>query len=298
MPDFKSLHMMGGLPLPTLGFLQGWKASLVYLPVAIPFALLTVIGGVNVTESARVGGDDFNTRQILLVEALATLLAGVCGGVVQSTPYIGQPAYKAMGSRSGYTFLTGLFIGLGGIIGFVSVIVTLIPNGILAPILIFVAIDITAQAYLACPPAHAQAVAFAHIPSLARVLAIKLGQYVPHDEYVKQLNSGKGLSELQVNLALGNGFILTAMLWGAFLAELTDRRLKKAALYILICAAFSFLGVIHSPYEDGSMYKTLALEGKPEMVRNLFTLAYTCLAALIYALSFTKESREEPTSHH
>ena len=50
------------------------------------------------TESARVAGDDYNTRDILLTEAVATLIAGVCGGVAQSTPYIGQPAYKRMGA--------------------------------------------------------------------------------------------------------------------------------------------------------------------------------------------------------
>jgi len=73
-----------------------------YLPLALPFAILTVIGGINVTESARIAGDDYRTRDILLTEAIATLIAGVCGGVSQSTPYIGHPAYKAMGGRAGY----------------------------------------------------------------------------------------------------------------------------------------------------------------------------------------------------
>jgi AGZA family xanthine/uracil permease-like MFS transporter len=90
-----------GLPLPTLDFLKGFVPALKYLPIAIPFGLLTVIGGINVTESARVAGDEFNTREILLTEAVSTLIAGVCGGVAQSTPYIGQPAYKQMGSRAG-----------------------------------------------------------------------------------------------------------------------------------------------------------------------------------------------------
>ena len=76
-----------------------------------------MVGGINVTESARVAGDDYNTRDILLTEAVATLVAGVCGGVAQSTPYIGQPAYKRMGSRAGYTLLTGIFIGWAGCSG-------------------------------------------------------------------------------------------------------------------------------------------------------------------------------------
>jgi AGZA family xanthine/uracil permease-like MFS transporter len=134
------LHL--GFPTPTLDFLKGFLPALTYLPLAAPFALLTVVGGINVTESARVAGDDYPTRDILLTEAVATLVAGLCGGVAQSIPYIGQPAYKQMGARAGYTLLTGLFIGLGGVLGYVSFIVELIPRAMLAPILIFVALDI------------------------------------------------------------------------------------------------------------------------------------------------------------
>ena len=116
-----------------------------YLPLALPFAILTVIGGINVTESARIAGDDYNTRDILLTEAIATLIAGVCGGVSQSTPYIGHPAYKAMGGRAGYTLATGLFIGLGGMLGYIAFMADALPKPALAPILVFVALDITEQ---------------------------------------------------------------------------------------------------------------------------------------------------------
>ncbi|NNN07279.1 MAG: hypothetical protein HKL90_15410, partial [Elusimicrobia bacterium] len=80
-PVVAQLHF--GLPVPTLDFLKGVGPALKFLPIALPFGLLTVIGGINVTESARVAGDDFNTRDILLAEAVATLIAGVCGGVAQ-----------------------------------------------------------------------------------------------------------------------------------------------------------------------------------------------------------------------
>src|SRR3989442_5664802 len=109
-----------GRPTPTLGFVSGLRRALKYLPISIPFGLLTVVGGINVTESARVAGDDYDTRSILLTEAIATLIAGVCGGVAQSTPYIGQPAYKRLGARAAYTLLTALFIRVGGMLGLVS----------------------------------------------------------------------------------------------------------------------------------------------------------------------------------
>jgi AGZA family xanthine/uracil permease-like MFS transporter len=253
-----------------------------------------------VTESAKVAGDDYNTRSILLTEAIATLIAGLCGGVAQSTPYIGQPAYKRMGSRAGYTLMTGLFIGLGGILGFVSFFVELIPRAVLAPILIFVALDIVVQSFLACPARHAPAVAFAFFPTVARLLSIKLGnpEFVPVENFQKLLTaSGKSLPELLVTIALGNGFILTAMLWGGFLAELIDRKLKTCAVYLFLLAGLTFFGVIHSASPDGIMYLPWMLDEFMRKIPYQFTVAYVAFAMMLLLFSLTKESREPMPDH-
>jgi AGZA family xanthine/uracil permease-like MFS transporter len=287
------LHL--GFPIPTLLFLHGISPALKYLPIAIPFGILTVVGGINVTESARVAGDDFKTRDILLTEAVATLVAGLCGGVAQSTPYIGQPAYKRMGSRAGYTLLTGIFIGLGGMLGYVSFIVELIPRAVLAPILIFVALDIVVQSFHACPARHAPAVAFAFFPTLARLLSIKLSNpdVVPAAVFQSLLNApGRSLPEVLVTIAVGNGFIITAMLWGAFVAELIDRRLKSSALYLAVLALLSFFGIIHSASPDGLMYFPWTLSGLAQQIPIQFTLAYLVLGGLFLVLSLSRENRE------
>lgn len=294
-----TLHF--GLPIPTLDFLKGMGEAVKYLPIAIPFAVLTVVGGINVTESARVAGDDFKTRDILLTEAVATLVAGICGGVAQSTPYIGQPAYKAMGSRAGYTLLTGIFIGLGGFLGYVGFIVELIPRAVIAPILIFVGLDIMCQAFHACPIRHAPAVALAYFPTVARLLQIKLSNpaMVPPEIFAKQLALvDKALPELQIIVALGNGFILTGMLWGAFMAKLIDRQVRMAAVYVLACAALTFFGIIHSAIPDGNMYLPWTLSYPANQVPFQFTLGYVVLAALLLALSFSKESKEGRAPEH
>jgi AGZA family xanthine/uracil permease-like MFS transporter len=290
-----------GLPTPTLGFTEGFTRALTYLPISIPFGLLTVVGGINVTESARVAGDDYNTRSILLTEAIATLVAGLCGGVAQSTPYIGQPAYKRMGARAGYTLLTGLVIGLGGMLGFVSFFVELIPRAVLAPILIFVALDIVAESFLACPARHAPAVAFAFFPTVARLLAIRLSnpEVVPPENLQRLLDRpGRSLPETLVIFALGNGFILTAMLWGGFLAELIDRRLGRSVVYLLIMAALTFVGVIHSALPDGVMYLPWALPTGARAIPYQFAVAYAVLAGTLLLLSFTKGSKEKREDRH
>ena len=49
-------HLQAAAPVPTLGFLDGLERAIDFLPLALPFALLTVVGGINVTESARAAG--------------------------------------------------------------------------------------------------------------------------------------------------------------------------------------------------------------------------------------------------
>lgn len=290
-PPSMQLHF--GAPIPTLSFLDGFVEALKYLPIALPFAILTIVGGINVTESARVAGDDFRTRDILLTEACSTLVAGVCGGVAQTTPYIGQPAYKAMGSRAGYTLLTGLFIGLGGMLGYVSFFVESIPRAVLAPILIFVALDIIVQAFKAVPAAHTPAVAFSFFPNIARLLQIQLSNpdIVPASKFNELLTlPGKALPQMLLIVALGNGFILTAMLWGAFVAKLIDRKLKQAAVYLLITAAFTFFGIVHSSSPGGNMYFPWQLSGAFQQIPYQFTTAYLVFAAMLFILSYTRSA--------
>ncbi len=160
-------------PWPTLAWMSALDDVLPYLPLALPFALATVVGGIDNTESASAAGDEYRTRDILLTEAIATIAAGSCGGVVQNTPYIGHPAYKAMGARSGYTLATGLVIGAGAAIGVVSLLVSLLPEAAVAPILIFIGLEITAQAFGASPPRHAPAVALSFVPAVAAVVLIQ-----------------------------------------------------------------------------------------------------------------------------
>ena len=112
-------------------------------------AFLRTLPGEHVIVEAA--GDDYRTRDILLVESVANLLAGFLGGVAQTTPYIGHPAYKAMGARAGYTFLTGIVIGLAAIFGVLGVIIDFIPEVVVAPILLFVGLAITEQAFVASP---------------------------------------------------------------------------------------------------------------------------------------------------
>jgi AGZA family xanthine/uracil permease-like MFS transporter len=286
-----------GFPIPSLGFVEGMGVALTqYLPMAIPFAILTVVGGINVTESARLAGDDYPTRDILLTEAVATLLAGVCGGVSQSTPYIGHPAYKAMGGRAAYTLACALFVGLGGMLGYIPLMAKILPLACLAPILIFVAYDIVAQSFHATPKAHAAAVCFAIFPSVAQLLRITLDKANPVllssalDPDMVAETAKIPLSFVDnfgVFVMLANGFILTAMLWGAFLAFLIDHRFGATAATLALCSALSLFGVIHSVLPTGGIYLpwSAALGGSAAPYH--WAASYALVALMIVALGTT-----------
>jgi adenine/guanine/hypoxanthine permease len=289
-----------GLPLPTLGFLKGMPIAVRdYLPLALPFAILTVIGGINVTESARIAGDDYKTRDILLTEAIATLIAGVCGGVSQSTPYIGHPAYKAMGGRAGYTLATGVFIGLGGILGYIAFMADALPKPALAPILVFVALDITEQSYHATPKRHAAAVTLAVFPSVAQLVQIFLSQVYNGalmSAAIDPVGTMKATGILNpdfigtvgVMVLLAHGFILTAMLWGGAVAFLIDRKIPAAAATLAACAVLALFGFIHSITPTGGIY--LPWHTGSTLPYH-WTAAYLAFAVLILVLGSTAAFR-------
>ncbi len=146
------------------------------LPIMLPFALATIVGGIDCTESAAAAGDEYDTRTILLTEGIASIAAGACGGVIQNTPYIGHPAYKAMGGRAAYTMATAAFIGAAGLFGWFTHLFDWLPEAAAFPILVFIGLEIAAQSFRATPERHFPALALAILPALAYLALIPVDQ--------------------------------------------------------------------------------------------------------------------------
>jgi AGZA family xanthine/uracil permease-like MFS transporter len=218
-------------------------AALAKLPVILPFALATIVGGIDCTESAAAAGDEYDTRSVLLTEGVASVAAGLLGGVIQTTPYIGHPAYKKMGGGAGYTLATALFIGAAGCFGWFAVFYNWLPEAAMFPILVFVGLEITAQSFLATPTRHYPALAFAVLPALAFLITIPLNTVLAGRAPV----SPDGFAIVQTLRCLANGFLITSLLWGAALAMILDGKLVRAASYFGIAALCTLFGIIHSP---------------------------------------------------
>ncbi|MFM8891625.1 MAG: permease, partial [Planctomycetia bacterium] len=216
-----------------LEWLEAWPDTVRYLPIVIPFALGTVVGGIDCTESAAAAGDEYDTGRVIAVEGVATIVAGACGGVIQTTPYIGHPAYKAMGGRAAYTLATAVFIGLAGLTGTFAYLYQAIPGPAILPILVFIGLEITAQSFHATPPRHHPAVAIACVPALAALVTIQADKLLA----AGAAPAGGLARELVSIRLLASGFIGTSLLWAGLVAALIDRRLRAAAAWCLAAAA-------------------------------------------------------------
>ncbi len=284
---------VGWLEVFRFEWVGAMRDTVQYLPVVIPFALATVIGGIDCTESAAAAGDEFDTNRVIGVEALATLVAALCGGVIQTTPYIGHPAYKAMGGRAAYTLATALFVGSAGLIGYFGYLYILIPKATVFPILMFVGLEITAQSFLATPKRHYAAVVLACVPALAALAMLYVDKILGDPAIVAAGVTADTLvnSSLQVEIQtlriLANGFIVTSLLWASAMAALIDQRLRKAAVYFGIAALLTLFGIIHSPLPGGPMFlpwgDTLTAEARHLMLS--YAGGYAAVTALLLAWS-------------
>lgn len=294
------------------GWFSRMQDTFNYLPLIIPFALATVVGGIDCTESAIAAGDKYDTRTVIAVEAFATLVASFCGAVIQTTPYIGHPAYKAMGGRAAYTLVTAIFMGLMGTIGLFGYFYQFIPAVAVFPILVFVGVEITAQSFLATPRRHYTAVAIACVPALAALAVNFMDQIwfpiLDQGKLPAFANNHELASKVQTATLLSHGFILTSIFWASALAMAIDRKLVQSAYYYMAAAVCTLFGLMHSPLPNSPIRLPFAVPGVPESLvlpaelqGQMFSwfggYVLVAILLLLWALYLKRSGQTEPDGH-
>ena len=282
-------------PLPSLSFVDGMPVVLSrFLPVTLPFALLTVVGGIAVAEHAQVIGEHYSTRGVLLAEAAATVIGALFGGVVQSVPYMGHAAYKKMGGRAAYVLISAVAMAVAGCTGAIQLLLELIPLASLTPVLVFVAMDMLSETFRTVSPPHFPVVSIALTPCLAQLILVFVAAINPAlaqaasspDRLIASLGlSFETVDRFGVLVMLSNGNLLSSVLWGCVAFFLIERRRWALLLTLLICALLTVVGIIHSVDSDGAVYLefwTLSVS-----THLKWTAGYGLMAAMALLLSFT-----------
>jgi AGZA family xanthine/uracil permease-like MFS transporter len=245
-----------------------------YVSVIIPMGLFNVLGSLQNIESAEAAGDRFPTAASLSVNGIATIAASLFGSCFPTTIYIGHPGWKALGARAGYSTLNGLIITLICLTGTVSLIRSVVPIEAGMPIVLWIGVIITAQAFQTTPREHAPAVALGLFPAIAAWgLTVVQGAFFACAAAGAALTMQSALTRnpnFDVNgfllhglLVMERGYIFTCMILAAIAAFLIDRKFYSAALWSLIAAAFAALGLTHAYQLKGNVVDFLFIFAEP-----------------------------------
>jgi AGZA family xanthine/uracil permease-like MFS transporter len=273
-----------------------------YVSVIIPMGLFNVLGSLQNIESAEAAGDRFPTGASLSVNGIATIVASLFGSCFPTTIYIGHPGWKALGARAGYSTLNGLVITLICLTGTVSLIRSVIPIEAGMPIVLWIGVIITAQAFQTTPRNHAPAVALGLFPAIAAwgltvaQGAFLVGSSAPGAPTLQSALAGQPNLELNGFLLHGllvmeRGYIFTCMILAAIAAFLIDRKFYSAAIWSLIAAAFAALGLTHAYQLKGNVVDFLFVFAQPAqgaLAAHTFGIAvgYLLFAAVFAAFGW------------
>lgn len=249
-------------PVPVVGDLVAGLSHPLFaqylIPVILPMGLFNVLGSLQNIESAEAAGDSYPTLPSLAVNGAGSLAAALFGSCFPTTIYIGHPGWKALGARSGYSVLNGVFFAVLALFGITYLINTFVPMEAGMAIVLWIGIIITAQAFQATPREHAPAVAVGLFPAIAAwgllVLTQTLGAagIATGDPGLaaRVLADPRAFAmaglDLRGLVALSQGFMLSCMIWSAISAHLIDRRFGTAATWATIGAAIAFFGFTHA----------------------------------------------------
>ncbi len=302
-------------PVPVIGDLWAGLKFMFSNPkillVVAPLEIYNFIETMNNVESAEAAGDKYNVGICQLADGLGTIAGSVFGSPFPTTVYIGHPAYKKLGSRAGYTLGVGVVFFIASIFGFVHMIHSLVPIAAVAPLLIFVAMAICAQAYGAVESKHMPAVALAMLPHVGdiiykKALGVKAGvaEYLssvqselpealqtrlahlrlPNPESVPELNEAL-MKSGGVHLAgqgfLSRGAIITGLLWGAITVFVIEKKYLNAFCFTLAASFLTLSGFIHGSADAKLHFNTL-------------TLGYSIMALLFFAIYLADKYKKPP----
>ncbi|KAB3531545.1 NCS2 family permease [Alkaliphilus serpentinus] len=227
-------------PLPTLGFIEGFKyltgPMLSLFAVLLPISIYNFIETMNNVEAMAAAGDDYNVQEAQLFDGIGTMIGSLFGGVFPTTVYIASVGSKWMGAGRGYSVINGFVFLIASSVGIIAAMSKIIPVPVIAPILVFVGLSMVSTAFASVKPKHFPAVVLAMFPYFANYVMTRFNKAA--GEVVAKVSGGI--------VPLGNGAMFTGLIWGAILVFILDNQYKKAAFASIAGALLAATGFMHA----------------------------------------------------
>jgi len=230
--------------------LRAMTLALPYLSVIAPIAIYQVLQDIASVAGAAAAGDDYDARAVLACDGLGTLACGLAGSVVTPVIYAMHPPYKAVGARTSFAFWTPVLFLAAVMSGLTIFVAQLFPWPILAAIIAYVSVGVGVAALRRVDPKYLAAVLLGFVLPAGAVVATAVKSALP----ALRLSAANPAVQTALNqsiywssvLGLGNGFLFLVLVVASVISELIDRYFPRAAVWCLIAAGFSWLGLMHS----------------------------------------------------
>ena len=283
------------VPIPAVNYVfSGFEFLGVILVTAIPFGIYDLVEAMDNVESAEAAGDEYPTTRVLTADGVVSLIGCLMGNPFINAVYIGHPGWKAMGGRIGYSAATGIMVVVLSWFGVISVLLALVPVVAISPILLYIGMLMTAQAFQTTPSKHAPAVALAFTPHLAawakRQIDTMLGSTMAAAGTVGGMAADKSDAVKAAAIAalpqqgviyhglevMGGGSILAGLILGAIGVFIIERDFEKASAFALVGAVLTYFGFMHG--------EAVGIGGGFGVTPSV-AFAYAVMAAGLFALS-------------
>ncbi|MDY6933413.1 MAG: NCS2 family permease [Spirochaetota bacterium] len=229
---------------------SGIKDILPYLGVAIPMGIMSFLGTLQNIESASAAGDNYRAMPSLAMNGIGTVISSFFGSPFPTTVYIGHPGWKGLGARAGYSIINGAIVSLICFTGLMSVISSSIPLEAGYPILLWIGLVITAQAFQTTPKEHAPGIAFGLLPAISAWGLSLLKQYINSDGKYSTLEVNNMISNVLPHLkgiiSFSEGPLLSAMFLTAVVVYLIEKKYLLSFYWTIPLIICSYFGFIHS----------------------------------------------------
>ncbi len=239
-----------GLAISEIFSFSDFEQVLPFLSISIPMGIMSFFGTLQNIESASAAGDNFPAKPALAMNGIGTIIGSFFGSPFPTTVYIGHPGWKGLGARTGYSIINGAVMTFICLSGLMSVISALIPMEAGYPILLWIGVIITAQAFQTTPWEHAPAVALGLMPSISAWGLNLLHQFIKRTgTYSTEQANGiivNTLPHLKGLLYFSEGALLSSMLLAGISVYLIEKNFLLAFYWTIPLIILSFFGFIHS----------------------------------------------------
>ncbi len=230
------------------------------LPIAFAAASNTLMNVI----SAKKAGDSYGPVETMVSDGVGTIIAAFFGTPFGTSVYIGHPAYKKMGAGVAYSIVNCTVYFFFAIFGIFSVVNAVIPPLAVAPILLFVGLTITQEAFESGPVRHYPGIVFGLIPS------------------VVDLMLNKGASDGYGYIALKPSAIMLSMFFAAIAIYSTDRKFLHGGVWSVAAAILSAFGLLHQESASLDVWNTAPQGGTDANTAWRYMLGWLLVAVFMF----------------